>query len=142
MSAATEFAPVVFIPERARNWDRRPLADVIELHRPPADTIAAPLRLTRRGVVALGALAGLVCAVLVWIAWLSAPSAGSAGSAGTGGRAATVPAAVTVQAGDTLWSIAGRVAPQRDPRAEVALLQRVNHLDGVGLAAGQVLRTS
>jgi LysM repeat protein len=47
-----------------------------------------------------------------------------------------------VQSGDTLWSIASRVAPGRDPRDEVARLQRLNHLDGVDLAAGQVLRTS
>jgi hypothetical protein len=40
-----------------------------------------------------------------------------------------------------LWSIATQVAPSRDPRAEVAELQRVNHLDGVELAAGQLLRT-
>ena len=138
MSAATEFAPVVFIPERAREWDRRPIAEVIELHRPPADTVAPPLRLTRRGVVALGAVAGLVCAALVWAAWLSAPSVPSAGS---GPAVPAAPATVTVQAGDTLWTIAGRVAPQRDPRAEVARLQRLNHLAATDLAAGQVLRT-
>lgn len=133
MSAATEFAPVVFIPERAREWDRRPLADVIELHRPEPDAIAPPLRLTRRGTAALGALTALASALLVWVAWLSAPAATHSPSA---------PATVTVQSGDTLWSIAGRVAPDRDPRAEVARLQQVNHLDGVNLAAGQVLRTS
>jgi LysM repeat protein len=48
---------------------------------------------------------------------------------------------VTVQPGDTLWKIATRVAPQRDPRAEVAALQQVNHLDSAGLVPGQVLRT-
>jgi LysM repeat protein len=47
-----------------------------------------------------------------------------------------------VHDGDTLWSIASRVAPDRDPRDEVTRLQRLNHLDGVQLAAGQVLRTS
>lgn len=133
MSAATEFAPVVFIPERAREWDRRPLAEVIELHRPEPDAIAPPLRLTRRGVAALGIVAAVASALLVWVAWLSAPGA-------THNPAA--PASVTVRAGDTLWSIAGRVAPNRDPRDEVARLQRINHLGSVDLAAGQVLRTS
>jgi LysM repeat protein len=48
---------------------------------------------------------------------------------------------VTVRAGDTLWSIATRLAPQRDPRAEVADLQRINSLRGGALVPGQVLRT-
>jgi LysM repeat protein len=47
---------------------------------------------------------------------------------------------VTVQPGDTLWSIATRVAPQRDPRAEVAALQKRNHLADVALVPGQVLQ--
>lgn len=134
MSAATEFAPVVFIPERARQWDRRPLAEVIELHRPEPEAIAPPLRLTRRGVVVLGVGAALTSALLVWVAWLSAPGAAHSPTA--------APASVTVRSGDTLWSIAGRVAPNRDPRAEVAHLQQLNHLSDVDLAAGQVLRTS
>jgi nucleoid-associated protein YgaU len=134
MSAATEFAPVVFIPERAREHDRRPLADVVELYRPDPDSAAPPLRLTRRGVVASGVAVAVAAIGLVWLAWSSAP--------GTATHAPRVPATVTVQSGDTLWSIAGRVAPGRDPRDEVVRLQRINHLDGVGLAAGQVLRTS
>ena len=52
-----------------------------------------------------------------------------------------MPATVTVQPGDTLWSIATRLAPQRDPRAEVADLQQLNHLGGGPLVPGQVLRT-
>lgn len=133
MSAATEFAPVVFIPERARGWDRRPLADVIELHQPQPEAVAPPLRLTRRGMAALAVVTAVSSALLVWVAWLSAPAATHSPAA---------PATVTVQSGDTLWSIAGRVAPNRDPRVEVADLQKVNHLNGAGLAAGQVLRTS
>lgn len=136
MSAATEFAPVVYIPERARP-DRRE-AIVIALHRPAAASVAPPLRLTRRGVVAVSvAVAGLAGA-LVWLAALSAPAA-HAGQAGN--RSAGVPATVTVGAGDTLWSIATALAPDRDPRAEVATLQRLNHLAGVGLTPGEVLRT-
>ena len=46
-----------------------------------------------------------------------------------------------VGAGDSLWSIAARIAPQRDPRAEVADLQRVNHLASTDLTPGQILRT-
>ena len=52
-----------------------------------------------------------------------------------------MPANVTVHRGDTLWDIASRVAPDRDPRAEVAVLQRLNHLDGTALQPGLTLRT-
>jgi Tfp pilus assembly protein FimV len=130
MSAATEFAPVVYIPPRARRHE--PSATVLTLHRPSERSVAAPLRLTRRGVVAVALTVAALAVGLVTTAWLSAPS-----------RLAAPPRpdVVTVQSGDTLWSIATRVAPSRDPRAEVAELQRVNHLDGVELAAGQLLRT-
>jgi LysM repeat protein len=90
------------------------------------------MRLTRRGVLVLAALVATLAGGLVVLAVLSAPGARTA---------ATAPATVTVRAGDTLWSVAGRVAPERDPRAEVAELQRVNHLAGVHLEPGQTLRT-
>jgi hypothetical protein len=131
MSVATEFAPVVYIPSPARQCQPEP-ATVLTLHRPSERSVAAPLRLTRRGVVALAvAVAGLAIG-LVAVAWLSAPAT----------LVATPrPDIVTVQTGDTLWSIATRIAPTRDPRDEVAELQRVNHLAGVDLSAGQLLRT-
>lgn len=137
MSAATEFAPVVYIPERARtSAPPEQLASVTTLYRPGAVVIAAPLRLTHRGVVVLSAAVAVVAAALIGLAWLSAPSS-AAGSA----TPASPAAAVTVQSGDTYWSIASRIAPQRDPRAEVADLQRLNHLSGAALVPGQVLRT-
>jgi hypothetical protein len=43
-----------------------------------------------------------------------------------------------VESGDTLWSIARRVAPGRDPRPVVDALVEANRLDG-GLQAGQEL---
>jgi hypothetical protein len=46
-----------------------------------------------------------------------------------------------VVSGDTLWSIARRVAPDRDPRPVVDHLIEVNHLGG-GLQAGQELSIS
>jgi hypothetical protein len=138
MSVATDFVPLVHIPERARSWDRgwdtRPDAEVIELFRPSEDTVAPPLRLTRRGAAVLALLTALAALAVVGLAWISAPGTSAARAGG--------PATVTVHDGDTLWSIASRVAPDRDPRDEVTRLQRLNHLDGVQLAAGQVLRTS
>ena len=46
---------------------------------------------------------------------------------------------VTVQPGDTLWSIARHVAPRHDPRDVVEHLQRLNDLSSGGLQAGQQL---
>lgn len=131
MSAATEFAPVVFIPERART--QRASATVLTLRPPSEAAIAPPLRLTRRGVLALCLAVAAVAGALVWLAALSGPASPPA--------RAQVPASVSVQNGDTLWSIATRVAPQTDPRSEVATLQRLNHLAGVELTPGQTLKT-
>jgi hypothetical protein len=92
----------------------------------------ASATLTRRGLLALSVATAAAAAALVCLAWLSAPRPPAP---------AAPPARITVQPGDTLWSIATAVAPNRDPRDEVATLQRLNHLDGVSLAIGQVLRT-
>src|SRR5436309_405246 len=50
----------------------------------------------------------------------------------------TVPArTVVVGTGDTLWSIAERIAPQADPRDVVADLEQANHLSGATVQAGE-----
>jgi nucleoid-associated protein YgaU len=98
------------------------------------EQVASPLRLTRRGLAALALASALLAVAVVAIAWVSAPHA--AGSAG----AADVPAVVTVHSGDSLWSIAATVAPNGDPRAEVAKLQALNHLAGDTVTPGQQLR--
>ena len=46
---------------------------------------------------------------------------------------------VVVQSGDTLWSIAGEIAPEEDRRAVVDALLDVNGLSDVDLVPGQVL---
>jgi nucleoid-associated protein YgaU len=106
------------------------------------DTVAAhvgaaavSLRLTRRGMAVLTSLALAIAAVFVMVAWLSAP----AGADVTGVPGA--PAVVTVQSGDSLWSIAREVAPSRDPRAEIDHLRNLNHLGEQPLVPGQTLRT-
>jgi hypothetical protein len=108
-------------------------ASVLVLHPPVDSGPAAPLRLTRRGVFVVSVAVTLVGAALLWLAAASAPRPGAAG--------ATHPRVVTVRTGDTLWAIATRLAPDADPGAEVAVLQRVNHLVGVQLRPGQRLRT-
>ncbi|MEO6885418.1 MAG: LysM peptidoglycan-binding domain-containing protein [Jatrophihabitantaceae bacterium] len=131
MSVATEYAPVVYIPPRARPA-ARPDAVVIPLFGPSASRAAGVVRLTRRGVAVLAATVALAGVALVLLAWRSAPTTPVPRS---------IPAVVTVQSGDTLWSIATQVAPNRDPRAEVADLQRLNHLGSVSVSVGQSLRT-
>jgi hypothetical protein len=163
MSVAPEFPPVVFIPERARTtrstasrrsdrpWlqlvpdchvaDRERVIDTgvpmaAVLGAVPAEQSAlAPMRLTQRGTVVASLAVGLLGGVMLLVAYLSWPAA----------TAPAVPAAVTnsvvtVQPGDTLWSIAHAVAPNRDPRAVVADLQSRNHLSDVVLSPGQTLK--
>jgi Tfp pilus assembly protein FimV len=91
----------------------------------------APLRLTRRGYVLLGLLAATLVAGLLWLGHASLPPNPRAPAIG----------AVTVRDGDTLWSIASRIAPQRDPRLVVAELEYVNHLSSPVVQPGQVLCT-
>ncbi|HEX8092473.1 LysM peptidoglycan-binding domain-containing protein [Jatrophihabitans sp.] len=94
---------------------------------------APPVRLTRRGVIAIALGVALAGGLLLLTAHLSAGSPAP--------RPAVAPGAVvTVQPGDTLWSIAGQVAPGRDPRRVVEQIRRSNHLDTVSLTPGQTLK--
>jgi LysM repeat protein len=90
-----------------------------------------PLRLTRRGrAVVLGffiVLASIASAILLATASRAErPPAGPAPS-------------VVVQPDDTLWSIATRTAPRRDPYAAVAEIKKINGLDGYVVHPGQTL---
>jgi LysM repeat protein len=93
---------------------------------------AGRLRLTRRGRAVL--------LVVTALALFLAVSLGR-----TGSQAASVsetgPALqqTTVQSGETLWSIAQRIAPDNDPREVMAQLRRINNLHGSSLQAGQQL---
>jgi LysM repeat protein len=96
---------------------------------------APSLRLTRRGrAVLVLLLAGLLLA-----AFSTGRSATQAADVAGGAGAATPPAQVVVQPGESLWSLAERVAPQNDPRQVIAQIQRLNDLDGSGIQAGQLL---
>lgn len=163
MSVATDFPPEVCIPTRARPevatvlaFRRRavqvplptpttgagPLRDAARtttrlypVRAAPAagdgSAVDAPVRLTRRGYVVLGLVAMTLVAGLLWLAHASAPASPPTPTVG----------AVVVRDGDTLWSIASRIAPRRDPRVVVAELEDVNHLSAAAVQPGQVLRT-
>lgn len=141
MSALLDDAPVYVLPERLRSRPALRLVASQDVVGPPRSVgslpAQRPLQLTRRGVLVLSAAVAVVAAALVALAWLSAPS-----SAGAPPSSAVAGNTVAVAPGDSLWSIAERVAPNRDPRAEVALLQRLNQLgtDDTALVPGQVLR--
>ncbi|NIH68132.1 LysM peptidoglycan-binding domain-containing protein [Modestobacter marinus] len=92
-----------------------------------------PLRLTRRG---RRVVAGLSIAFGLSVA--AATIAVEVGGAG-GGLELAGSTTIVVQDGDTLWSIAGEIAPEEDRRAVVDALLDVNDLPGVDLVPGQVL---
>ena len=92
------------------------------------------LRLTRRGRLVTAAATVLIAA-LTLVGVVS--RAGSLRE--TAPVPASAPAQVVVAPGETLWSIAERVAPDRDPRPVVAGIQRLNDLPTPDVHAGQTL---
>ena len=93
------------------------------------------LRLTRRAHLLLGLLAALAAAVAVIAATGRVQALDDAAPV-----PASAPAEVVVAPGDTLWSIAERVAPDRDPRGVVEQVRRLNGLPSGDVQAGQRLR--
>ena len=98
----------------------------------------APLRLTRRGrFVFFGVPLILLAAfILSFSGFVNAP-AKAADSADQLSLTPTV--SVTVQPGESLWAIAGSVAPERDPRDVVADIVQLNNLDAARVMPGQQL---
>lgn len=97
---------------------------------PAARRSASPVRLTRRG----RALLLLTLAMLILVAF----SLGRT-SADAGASAPRAPRTTVVQPGETLWSIASRVAPEQDPRRVIQVLTDLNALGSGPLQAGQRL---
>ncbi len=92
-----------------------------------------PLRLTRRGRAVFATLAAAPLVAVLVLASVNAPaSAGNEpGSASFDG--------VTVAPGESLWSIAERIAPEADPREVVGELKSLNGLEDSAVLAGQTL---
>lgn len=136
-----EHRPVGVTPARRHTCDTRPRPRATQRRRPAVATVPRPARagrrlkrqrarVTRRGRVLLV----LVVSALLMAAFSLGRVSTNAASAGP-----AKPAQVTVHAGETLWDVATRIAPKHDPRQIVAQLQRLNHLAGPQLVAGQVL---
>jgi nucleoid-associated protein YgaU len=114
-----------------------------ECHAPVAPAAApaarqAPLRLTRRGrFVFFGVPLILLAALLLSFSGFFNAPAKAAES--TSELSLTPTVSVTVQAGDSLWAIAGAIAPDRDPRDVVADIVQLNNLAAARVEPGQQL---
>jgi len=97
----------------------------------PPRQATAPLRLTRRGRVVVRLLGGAGLLLVVGFGVLGGPSALA------GPEAERVPVAErVVLPGETLWGIAGEVAPGADRRETVAQIMELNGLSSAEVAAG------
>jgi LysM domain len=100
----------------------------------------SPVRLTRRGRLVVGVLAGLAIASAVLLIWLAVTGEAQAAS-----KATAVPAGghrmirVVVRPGQTLWNIATTADPSADPRLVIQQIIDDNALSGTTVNAGQVL---
>jgi hypothetical protein len=90
-----------------------------------------PLRLTRRGRI-------VRMVVLIALAWI-AVGVFAAAASHADGETGPLPTAV-VQKNDTLWDIAARYRPSRDPFAMVEEIRELNGLSGYTIQPGQELR--
>ena len=90
------------------------------------------LRLTRRGRAVITTLAAVP---LVIGAFLFAMNGG--GAAATGSSTHTQFVYVTVHSGQSLWSIAEKVAPSADPRDVIADIVSLNQLQSAVVMPGQ-----
>jgi nucleoid-associated protein YgaU len=100
-------------------------------HAPTSAAVSSPVRLTRRGrvVLTLVMMVGLVVAGFTL----------GRGSSQAAGHSHQPRHTVIVQAGDTLWSLAARVAPHADPRDVVAEIQSLNRIPGAVVVPGEQL---
>jgi Tfp pilus assembly protein FimV len=104
-----------------------------------ATTTTAPttrLRITRRGRRVLTAVVALPISIALGAAIIG-------GGAALASRDVGAPASsfrtVTVEAGESLWAIAQRVAPTADPRDVVDAIVQLNALNDVTVSPGERL---
>lgn len=107
-------------------------------HTPGRSAAPGSLHLTRRGrMVFFGLPAMLVVAALLSLAgFLNSPAKAADSAAELQPTSST---SVTVQMGESLWGIAGKAAPSRDPRDVVAEIIQLNNLQDGRIVPGQQL---
>ena len=103
-----------------------------------ARAVRGRMRLTVRGRRVLATLLALPVAAA--LSWGIVSTSGALGGDAFGGVEPAGPSqTVQVGGGESLWSVAERVAPSRDPRDVVIELQQVNRLPSSTLQPGQML---
>jgi nucleoid-associated protein YgaU len=95
--------------------------------------------LNRRGRFLFLGLPVLVLAAAAAAAAVFLGANGIAPAAASSQQPVAAPRTVTVDYGDTLWTIAGRVAPERPRNETILRMGELNGLDGAELQPGQVL---
>jgi LysM repeat protein len=90
---------------------------------------APPVRLTRRGRVVL----------LVLLLAVATAVAGLVAAPGQAAERPTAAPTVVVRPGDTLWSIARRYEPRRDPFETIDDIRRLNGIEDFTVHPGQQL---
>jgi hypothetical protein len=100
-----------------------------------APRVKTRLRLTQRGRRVLLALAAVPLAIAISMITFNGVSAVASSELGHTAEFAMI----TVLPGDTLWSLAGIIAPEADPRDVVDAIVRLNQLGGAGITVGQQL---
>lgn len=102
---------------------------------PAAGAASTRLRLTRRGRIVFGVLAGALAAlVFVCIAMFSGSQAVANSEVGDAEFGYVV-----VQPGDSLWQVASEIDPSVDPRDLVAEIIRLNQLPSSDVQAGDAV---
>ena len=94
---------------------------------------ATRLRLTRRGQVTTVVIGAFLATAILGLVNQSPTSA-------TEQPTKLPPTATVVVHGETLWQIAQRVAPAKDPRATVHAIEELNGLSSAAVQAGQTLQ--
>lgn len=124
---------VASVPQRAAARSAGPVAVGRDARTAAPARTARParLRLTRRGRVVLVVLPTLLALSGVFLA--ATPGVAEAAPRVAPQRA------IVVGTGDSLWTVAERIAPHTDPRTTVAALERANGLPDGRVEAGATL---
>jgi LysM repeat protein len=95
---------------------------------------APRLRLTSRGRLVFGTLAAIPIAIVLTIVGINATDAAATQTPNTNDFTY-----VSVAPGESLWQLAGEIAPQSDPSEVVADILALNQLPSADLQPGQEL---